>query len=513
MKMRPIYETACLLALGWHGHHPSRADRGRCRDADALVKSLRLRRLEHRPYQPARHGRKKRAWSALAGIERALPEPSAELAVRLMPQPQPGQLDRGTAGARIARLADPLVAIGSAALPWTGRQPEIARDLAPVAEVLVEHLLGQRLRERRAKTFEPLQKLAAPNHLSHRRRRIRRGWCPLQRIELLAHQHQPRMLVLDLAQNPRPQPLALPIPLPCQPGQPVTPARLPDRKTMQPQQRLDPVGVSGLFLGQPTAFARVTARILLLRRWHTDDPNHARLSAQIGHQRSQHLLAVDPVGLHRPGPLIHRDARRIEHVVRDPRRYQKPMQPKPVITSLVATHHRGHRSQSLYRPIAHPIDQRQQARVIPVLHLVPGNLIPVRTVQRYQPGLLAQFDRNKNRANMPCDGRAYGRCLHLTSPWVRVCKPKSSGCTLITPWNLRCRPRNDGLSLRQDGSLSRKYGSTGPWTFMVSGLPWRSLALPAVTRTQPSLTQYSSTLVFSAPLKRMPTSRATTSAL
>src|SRR6266704_4890668 len=39
-RMRPIYETACLLAHGWHGHHPSRADHGRCRDADALVKSF-----------------------------------------------------------------------------------------------------------------------------------------------------------------------------------------------------------------------------------------------------------------------------------------------------------------------------------------------------------------------------------------------------------------------------------------------------------------------------------------
>ena len=39
-RMRPIYETACLLAQGWHGHHPSRADHGRCRDADALVKSF-----------------------------------------------------------------------------------------------------------------------------------------------------------------------------------------------------------------------------------------------------------------------------------------------------------------------------------------------------------------------------------------------------------------------------------------------------------------------------------------
>ena len=35
-RMRPIYETACLLAQGWHGHHPSRADCGNCRGADAL---------------------------------------------------------------------------------------------------------------------------------------------------------------------------------------------------------------------------------------------------------------------------------------------------------------------------------------------------------------------------------------------------------------------------------------------------------------------------------------------
>jgi len=32
--MGPIYETACLLAQGWHGHHPSRADRGNRRDTE-----------------------------------------------------------------------------------------------------------------------------------------------------------------------------------------------------------------------------------------------------------------------------------------------------------------------------------------------------------------------------------------------------------------------------------------------------------------------------------------------
>src|SRR5829696_6978689 len=44
------------------------------------------------------------------------------------------------------------------------------------------------------------------------------------------------------------------------------------------------------------------------------------------------------------------------------------------------------------------------------------------------------------------------------------------------------------------------------------GLPARSLAEPAATRIQPSLTQYSSTLVFSTPLKRTPTPRSSAAA-
>jgi len=34
--MGPIYKAACWLARGWHGHHPSRADRGEHRGAGAL---------------------------------------------------------------------------------------------------------------------------------------------------------------------------------------------------------------------------------------------------------------------------------------------------------------------------------------------------------------------------------------------------------------------------------------------------------------------------------------------
>lgn len=75
--------------------------------------------------------------------------------------------------------------------------------------------------------------------------------------------------------------------------------------------------------------------------------------------------------------------------------------------------------------------------MIATLQLMVGYLILVRAVHRHQPTPLAQFDRYKNRANIALDGRAYVGCLHLTSPLVRVWKPKPSGCTPIATWNLR----------------------------------------------------------------------------
>src|SRR5215218_5648900 len=69
--------------------------------------------------------------------------------------------------------------------------------------------------------------------------------------------------------------------------------------------------------------------------------------------------------------------------------------------------------------------------------LVTRDPIPVRTVYHHQPSLLPQFDRHENRANMANHGCANVGCMHLTSPMVRVCKPKPIGCTPIAPWNLR----------------------------------------------------------------------------
>jgi hypothetical protein len=119
-----------------------------------------------------------------------------------------------------------------------------------------------------------------------------------------------------------------------------------------------------LLLNQPIAFAAGTPGVLLLHARHPRDPDHPRLTPQIGHQGAQQQLAVDPVRLRAPTPLLDRNARGIENEVRDSGRLEQPVQPKAVILAgFVATNHPRHRSELLGRPGADLLDQRQQTDV------------------------------------------------------------------------------------------------------------------------------------------------------
>src|SRR6202011_5374044 len=71
-------------------------------------------------------------------------------------------------------------------------------------------------------------------------------------------------------------------------------------------------------------------------------------------------------------------------------------------------------------------DQCQQPGMIAALELMTGNPVPIRAVQRNQPGLLTQFDRHENCATMAGGGRVYGRCLHLTLRWFECGNPNLS---------------------------------------------------------------------------------------
>jgi hypothetical protein len=76
--------------------------------------------------------------------------------------------------------------------------------------------------------------------------------------------------------------------------------------------------------------------------------------------RPQQDLAVDPVGLGAPRPLIHRDAGRVEYVVLDPSRRQQSVQPESVVAGLVTAHHLRRAAQLGRSPAPHLVDERQQ---------------------------------------------------------------------------------------------------------------------------------------------------------
>ena len=136
--------------------------------------------------------------------------------------------------------------------------------------------------------------------------------------------------------------------------------------------------------------------------------------------------------------LLHRNARRIEHEVPDSIRLEQPVQPKAVIARLIAARYRRDRSELPGCPGSDLPDQRQQPAVIAPRQLMPRNPVPLRAMQRHQPCLLTEFDRNENCATMAGGGRDYGRCLHPTSPMARVYKTQTYGlATLTAPWNLQ----------------------------------------------------------------------------
>src|SRR5262249_2219334 len=62
---------------------------------------------------------------------------------RLMPQPQPGEFDRGSSGAGVAGFGNPLIALHSTARPRARGETEISSDFATVTEIAKKYLVGQ----------------------------------------------------------------------------------------------------------------------------------------------------------------------------------------------------------------------------------------------------------------------------------------------------------------------------------------------------------------------------------
>ena len=81
-------------------------------------------------------------------------EPTGQVTAGLMAHPQPGQFDHGRPRPRVAGFADALIVSQIAAGEQAWRQSDIGRDIAPVGELPVEHLVIQHRRDLRPDAFK-----------------------------------------------------------------------------------------------------------------------------------------------------------------------------------------------------------------------------------------------------------------------------------------------------------------------------------------------------------------------
>src|SRR5712664_3649418 len=70
-------------------------------------------------------------------------EPAAQLAIGLMPQPQPGKLDGDRSRPVVAGFADALLSPAGPTVVRCVGQSEATADLTSVVEVTIEHLVGE----------------------------------------------------------------------------------------------------------------------------------------------------------------------------------------------------------------------------------------------------------------------------------------------------------------------------------------------------------------------------------
>jgi hypothetical protein len=87
---------------------------------------------------------------------------------------------------------------------------------------------------------------------------------------------------------------------PVQPLLRVRRARIKFGDPLRLQQALDPICVGGSLFDQALAFAQQSPFVVLLDRRYTHGAQHLVLSARMGHQGTDHVAGIDPIGL---GPL------------------------------------------------------------------------------------------------------------------------------------------------------------------------------------------------------------------
>src|SRR5262249_18714551 len=381
-----------------------------------------------RHHQLARQGDDEDALQPAAlGSGQAGVEPAAERAVRLMPQPQPGELDRHAARPPVAGLGDALLVVRTAAAERARRQPDIARHFPPVGERPVIDLAHQRARDLDVDAPEPLQLLhLAGRVILSRRGGESRGALLLHGRDLPVDELEAGKLAHDLLAQLRRQSWAVGAAQRRQLRPPIAAPRAVAVDTLRRQQSLDAVAVRRALAQQSTALATRPPRVLLRDARHHHHAGVMPIAGVVPDHQPQQALDIQAIALGPTRPPVHLDTPRIHHKTLGPLRHQKAMQPKAVPPCFVARHHAnpGPAGPLQRRPLS--LDQRPQPQRTAGGQLgTPGTLLPRRMHPR-QPAHPAQFYRSENCGNITRDGRGHTLpVIHETSPLSMDCEAGS----------------------------------------------------------------------------------------
>src|SRR5688500_4783184 len=294
----------------------------------------------------------------------ACAEPDTQGGVRLMAEPEPGELDHGMAQAAVAGFRDALLAVGSAALPRARRQSRIGRDLPSIVEAAEQGLQPDQRAELGADPLEPREDGGRRLRLDVRPHADQRVALTLDPGHLRNDHVDPLDLPADRRLEPVRQGASIPGRERIKTGQAILPERVVVGDALAREQPLDPVRMLGSLLEQRATLARQAPAVLLFRAWRSYHRADAPLAPCPGHERAHEHLAVDRVVLGPAMPPVDRDRGRVDDMALDPVGLEQAMNPKAVEARLLDNDHPDRQASPPLRRRPQPAEKLEQRATV-----------------------------------------------------------------------------------------------------------------------------------------------------
>src|SRR5215470_947031 len=353
-----------------------------------------------RNHQFARQCNNSDASDASLGDAGALDEPLAQSAVRLVADPQPGDLDSKPARAGIARFADALINAHRATVVGARRQAKIAGQFAAIVEVTIEYFTTQWHAADLSNAFQAHQCRSLGTTalgwtffflraLQRRGRFDRACLRAFDVFDLAFGQGYSFVLAGQRLFGVGRQWFAGARHQTVEALHEIAPVWIDAADSQGHQDPADAVGVGRFLLHQHGLLAVLAFGVLFCRGRHLNYPADARFAALQRQQHANQKLEIDAVGLAPSRTPFHRNACGIDDTVLDAGRRQPAVQPKPVVPGFVNRYHADRLTEFLQPESGNRDPSQGGVNVAPVNFVTTDGLAELRRIQADQPGRFA----------------------------------------------------------------------------------------------------------------------------